>query len=251
MKSLPKPKGLPLYIKFDYPSIKIDGSWEYSVQPEPNQNSVESSGKITMAFEPLIRGEGGIDLIALALLLAKGVPVVSQVLWALELVEDGVTFVANLGGYAVSRKLEFNVYAFSQIDARVEIPFNAKDYINLQVDGRLGIGAQLKLEAGVVKKGINFESDNNDVKGGFGLSVDAKGESYLELLGSAGIEKGNNKGFFLEPKINFGGVKLTVIAKTLGKPDGKNKGTDLLNKPIWIVEKKNDIIELRRFYPFA
>ncbi|MFC3561217.1 hypothetical protein [Pedobacter jamesrossensis] len=249
MKKIPKPKGMPLYIKFDYPSIKIDGSWEYAIQPDPTPNTVESSGKITMGFEPLIKGEGGIDLIALALLLAKGVPVVSQVLWALELLEDGVELVANWGGYAVSKKLEFNVYAFSQIDARVEIPFNTKDYVSLQVDGRLGIGAQLKMEAGIVKKGVNFEADNNDVQGGYGLGVDAKGESFLELLGSAGIEKGN-KGFFIEPKINFGGVKLTIIVKTLGKPKKKNE-KERLNKPIWIVEKKSDIIELRRFHPFT
>lgn len=249
MKKLPKPKGIPLYIKFDYPSIKIDGSWEYAVQPDPEHNAVESSGKITLGFEPLIRGEGGIDLIALALLLAKGVPVVSQVLWALEFIEDGVEFVASLRGYEVSRKLEFNVYAFSQIDARVEVPFNAKDYINMQVDGRLGIGAQLKLEAGIVSKAVLMEADQ--VPSGFGLSVDAKGESYIELLASAGIEKGTDKGFFVEPKVNFGGVKLTIIIKSLGKADGKNSGGKRLNKPIWVVEKIPDIVKIGRFYPFS
>lgn len=251
MSKLPVRKGLPVYIKFDYPTIKIDGSWEYAAQPAPNHNAVEASGKITIGLEPLIRGEGGIDLIALALLAAKGVFVVSQVLWALEMVEKGVQFVADWRGYEVSRKLELNVYTFAQIDARVEIPINTKEYINMQVDGRLGIGAQLKLEAGVVDKAIVMEADTVKPKKGFGVAVDAKGESYVELVAIAGIEKGPGKGVFVEPKVNFGGVKLTIIIKTVGRTGKMDEAVQRLNDPIWVVKKIPDIVEMRRFYPFS
>lgn len=247
---VPKPKGMNLYLKFDYPSIKIDGGWEYGEQPKPNDNVIETIGKIRIGLEPLIRAEGGIDLIALAMMSAETIPIVGEVLIALELIETGVQLTADYLGYEISRKLELNIYAFSQIDVRAEISINAKDAVNMQVDGRLGVGVQLKAEAGVVKKSVTFEADNPKNDFGIGVSFDAKGESYVELLGKAGIDK--EKGFYLQPQFNFGGVKVTIVGKSLVDKKKNEKEKTFLNKPITVVDPKPDFLgKVDKFYPFS
>ncbi|GEM54940.1 hypothetical protein B0A58_02765 [Flavobacterium branchiophilum NBRC 15030 = ATCC 35035] len=247
MKKLPKPKMMPAFIKIDYPAIKIDGSWKYAIQEHKNF-VIEPTGELSFGFEPLIKGTGGIDLIALSFTLGKTVPVVNLVLEAIEVLEVGGDLLAGVFGYEISKKLELNIYVFSQINGYAKIPINSIDTIKFQVSGRLGIGVQLKAEVGVVKKGLVLEGDD-DSSGdqGFGYALDAKAESFLELACSSGFDK--KDGFFLEPAIHFGGIKLTIVAKKVGDKD-KVKDKTFQLPAFYVVDPKKDWFK-GRYHPFS
>lgn len=246
IKKLPKPKMMPVFIKIDYPAIRIDGSWKYAVQPHKN-NIVEPSGEISFAFEPLLKGTGGIDLIALSFALGKTVPVVNLVLEAIEVLEVGGDLLAGVFGYEISKKLELNIYIFGQVNVSVKIPINSVDIIKGKVEGRVGLGVQLKAEVGVVKKGLVLEGDD-DSSGdqGFGYALDAKAEGFFEAAVVAGFDK--TKGFFLEPTVGHGGIKITIIGKKIGQV--KNKDSTFQLPAIYIIPPNKEWFK-GRYHPLS
>jgi len=102
---------------------------------------------------------------------------------------------------------------------------------------RLGLGIELGMKAGLTSKKVEFEGDKITKEGK--LEVTATGETFLEITGVAAID---NKGLYLQPKVNFGGLVIKVVAK-FGR-----KG-DLGFQSSWqFIDAVPDIIKVNKFY---
>jgi len=147
---------------------------------------------------------------------------------------DGLNIVA----WATSTFLDlvYNIYAFGQVDFSGSVDFLNPKEVKLESKMRLGLGIELGMKAGLTSKKVEFEGDKVTTEGK--PDVTATGETYLEITGVAAID---NNGLYLQPKVNFGGVVIKVVAKA-------GRGSFNFQSSWQIIKAEPDIIKIDKIY---
>lgn len=187
-------KRIPVTLKIDYPVISIMGAWKLGYDVE-NPSLINTQGSISLGFNPLIKGEGAIDLLACL----EIYPVAKAVIKSADLV------LASVKG-----EMWFDIYVYGAINLNGDVFFNKKEIADIQIDTVFGIGARLGVKAGVTTKKITFNGDKTEDVSLAGAELSGRGETSVKLKAKRGLD---DKGAFIEIGADFGGMIVFVTAK--------------------------------------
>lgn len=213
----------PITFQLDYPVITIEGGWKFGYNA--TTKNVEPQGKLAVAFTPLIKGTGKLDLIACAEFIPPAKPIIVAIRTATK---------------AVGVDIWFNLYAFGQIDISYTFLFGAVDGTEpLNIATTVGVGAELGVKASAEVPKLSFGGDTtNDMDIGFEAS--ARGETSIIISGKQGS---TTEGIYVEPSLGFGGMVVFVTAKA----SVWKMGVGFEEKPYELIKPEPDLLK-DRFY---
>lgn len=226
----------PFFVDFSLPSLHVGGSWKYDIPKGEKDAAV--IGSVDIAFRPLLKAKGGIDLIAAM----HYIPVVGEVIIAIEVIKDLTEMtITAFTPLDVSSKIWFNLYAFGQVDLKLSVDFFNAYNTTLEPKVTLGVGLELgvKIEAYVKKVVFTDGKGDRETVGGIGGEFSGKGETGLELKAKTGVNTENY--IFVEGSVSFIGITLEVVGKLeiTKRKDKKSKAPTPKGK-FQVVERKDD-----------
>ena len=232
---------LPVFIDFSLPSLHVGGSWRFEVPK--GEKEVAVIGSADIALRPLLKGKGGIDLIAAM----HYIPVVGEVILALEVMKDVAELaITSFTPLDVSARMWFNIYAFGQVDLKLSVDFYNAYNTTLEPKVTLGIGLELgmKIEASVKKIVFIDGKGDRETVGGIGGELSGKGETGLELKAKTGVNTENL--VFVEGSVSFIGITLEVVGKLEIDEGGDKKSKPPTPKgKFQVVDRKDDFAKYK------
>ena len=232
---------LPVFIDFSLPSLHVGGSWRF--EAPKGEKEVAVIGSADIALRPLLKGKGGIDLIAAM----HYVPVVGEVILALEVMKDVAELaITSFTPLDVSARMWFNIYAFGQVDLKLSVDFYNAYNTTLEPKVTLGIGLELgmKIEASVKKIVFIDGKGDRETVGGIGGELSGKGETGLELKAKTGVNTENL--VFVEGSVSFIGITLEVVGKLEIDEGGDKKSKPPTPKgKFQVVDRKDDFAKYK------
>lgn len=213
----------PITFQLDYPVITIEGGWKFGYNAATK--NVEPQGKLAVAFTPLIKGTGKLDLIACAEFIPPAKPIIVAIRTATK---------------AVGVDIWFNLYAFGQIDISYTFLFGAVDGVEpLNIATTVGVGAELGVKASAEVPKLSFGGDTTDDMD-IGFEASARGETSIIISGKQGS---TTEGIYVEPSLGFGGMVVFVTAKA----SVWKMGVGFEEKPYELIKPEPDLLK-DRFY---
>lgn len=210
-------KGLGKFLKspiigtIDYPAISVGAKWQAAIKDETNE--VYTDGKIFLRFNPLLKGDISLDIIAAA----SYVPAFGQAVKAIEVA-------LNTAG----AELNFLFTIFGQVNVEFEYALAEKGGSNLNLNGELGLKLAL---SGKVK--VNFSAIIFSVDGE--IQAEAYAVSSIKPKASIGHDK---NGTFIEAKCDFMGINIVCIITAKGK-NNQIQYKDTYN----LLDRKDDFVK--------
>ncbi|WP_281309756.1 hypothetical protein [Flavobacterium flavigenum] len=210
-------KGLGKFLKspiigtIDYPAISVGAKWQAAIKDETNE--VYTDGKIFLRFNPLLKGDISLDIIAAA----SYVPAFGQAVKAIEIA-------LNTAG----AELNFLFTIFGQVNVEFEYALAEKGGSNLNLNGELGLKLAL---SGKVK--VNFNAIIFSVDGE--IQAEAYAVSSIKPKASIGHDK---NGTFIEAKCDFMGINIVCIITAKGK-NNQIQYKDTYN----VFDRKDDFVK--------
>lgn len=206
----------PITIEVYAPGMSFDIGWKLQNGKEQYINKVGTLIEGKLKFDPLIGGEGRLDLFAIA----TKVPAIGQVIQALDLALS----VINVDPV-------FDLKLIGQITAEFNFEFDTTQE-KLQkgegkIEGKLGIKIELSVKASGKVDAIIFKAD---------YSFEAKGiaESYLIPRLGMGAD---DDGVYIDASVDFTGIKVTLVLKAEFGMKGRSTKLEKM-----IVEKKENML---------
>lgn len=210
-------KGLGKFLKspiigtIDYPAISVGAKWQAAIKDETNE--VYTDGKIFLRFNPLLKGDISLDIIAAA----SYVPAFGQAVKVIEIA-------LNTAG----AELNFLFTIFGQVNVEFEYALAEKGGSNLNLNGELGLKLAL---SGKVK--VNFNAIIFSVDGE--IQAEAYAVSSIKPKASIGHDK---NGTFIEAKCDFMGINIVCIITAKGK-NNQIQYKDTYN----VFDRKDDFVK--------
>jgi len=210
-------KGLGKFLKspiigtIDFPAISIGGKWQVAIKDQTNE--VYTDGKIALRFNPLLKGDVSLDIIAAA----SYVPAFGQAVKAIEIA-------LNTAG----AELNFMLTIFGQVNVEFEYALAEKGGSNLNLNGELGLKLAL---SGKVK--VNFSAIIFSVDGE--IQAEAYAVSSVKPKASIGHDK---NGTFIEAKCDFMGINIVCIITAKGKNNQIQ-----YKDPYNVLDRKDDFVK--------
>ncbi len=216
VKGLNKFLKLPITGSLDYPAISVAGKWQAAVDDATNE--VYTDGKVALRFNPLLKGDVSLDIIASI----SYVPAWGQAVRAIELALN-----------AAGAELNFMLTIFGQVNVEAEYAFADKGGSNVNVNGELGLKLVL---SGKVKVNLNAVI--------FSVNGEVQAEAYAVTSVKPKVSLGHDKaGTFVEAKMDFMGINLVCTVTAIsGKKTYQYK--DTFN----ILEREDDFIKGRWYF---
>ncbi len=201
----------PIIGTIDYPAISVGAKWQAAIKDETNE--VYTDGKIFLRFNPLLKGDISLDIIAAA----SYVPAFGQAVKAIEIA-------LNTAG----AELNFLFTIFGQVNLEFEYALAEKGGSNLNLNGELGLKLTL---SGKVK--VNFSAVIFSVNGE--IQAEASAVSSVKPKASIGHDK---NGTFIEAKCDFMGINIVCIITAKGK-NNQIQYKDTYN----VLDRKDDFVK--------
>jgi hypothetical protein len=214
-------KGLGKFLKspiigtIDYPAISVGGKWQVAIKDETNE--IYTDGKLALRFNPLLKGDVSLDIIAAV----SYVPAFGQAVKAIEIA-------LNTAG----AELNFMLTIFGQVNVEFEYALAEKGGSNLNLNGELGI--KLVLSAKVKK---DFSAVIFERQVGFKTELSAEGSIVTSIKPKASIGH-DKKGTFVEAKCDFMGINIVCILSAK-IDDSVTQYKDTYN----ILDRKDDFVK--------
>ncbi|MCD9856805.1 hypothetical protein LUD75_18925 [Epilithonimonas sp. JDS] len=206
----------PIIGSLDYPALSIGGKWQAAINSETNE--VYTDGKLMLRFNPLLKGDVSVDIIAAA----SYVPLFGQAVKAIELALN-----------ASGAELNFLLTIFGQVNVEYEYALAQKGGSNLNLNGELGLKLTL---SGKVKVSLNAVI--------FSINGEVQAEAYavtsIKPKASIGHDK---KGTFLEAKCDFMGINIVCIVTAKGK-NNQVQYKDTYN----LLERKDEFVKFSKHF---
>lgn len=208
----------PIIGTIDYPAISIGGKWQVAIKDETNE--VYTDGKVALRFNPLLKGDVSLDIIAAV----SYVPAFGQAVKAIEIALN-----------AAGAELNFMLTIFGQVNVELEYALAEKGGSNLNLNGELGIKLVLSGKVKINLNAIIFSVDGE-------IQAEAYAVTSIKPKASIGHDK---KGTFVEAKCDFMGINIVCIITAKGKNNQvQYKDTyNILDRKDDFVKGKNYIIE--------
>jgi len=215
-KILQRIKRKPITIEVYAPGMSFDIGWKLQNGKEQFLNKVGTLIEGKLNFDPLIGGEGRLDLFAAA----TKVPAIGQVIQALDLALS----VVNVDPV-------FDLKLIGQITAEFNFEFdtsrNELQKGEGKIEGKVGIMIELSVKASGKVDAIIFEAD---------YSLEAKGVAESYLIPRLGMGA-DDDGVYIDASVDFTGIKVTLIFKADFKGASREKKLEKI-----IVEKKENML---------
>ena len=205
----------PIIGTIDYPAINIGGKWEAAI--DEKSNDIYTSGKLVFGFNPLLKGDVSLDIIAAV----SYVPAFGQAVRAIEIALN-----------TVGAELNFLLTIFGQVNVEGEYAFAEKGGSNLNISGELGIKITL---SGKVK--LKFDAVIFTVDG----EISAEGYAVTSIKPKLSVGH-DNVGTFLEAKCDFMGVNIVCIVAAKGK-NNSIQYKDTYN----LLEREDDFVKSKAY----
>ncbi|KAF2326130.1 hypothetical protein [Flavobacterium nitrogenifigens] len=214
-------KGLGKFLKspivgtIDYPAISVGAKWQAAIKDDTNE--IYTDGKIVLRFNPLLKGDVSLDIIAAI----SYVPAFGQVVKAIEIA-------LNTAG----AELNFMLTIFGQVNVEFEYALAEKGGSNLNLNGELGLKLVL---SGKVK--VNLNAIIFSVNG----EIQAEAYAVTSIKPKASIGH-DNKGTFVEAKCDFMGINIVCIITAKGK-NNQIQYKDTYN----LFDRKDDFVKGKKY----
>lgn len=215
VKGLGKILKSPIIGTIDYPALSVGGKWQVAIKDETNE--VYTDGKLVLRFNPLLKGDVSLDIIAAV----SYVPAFGQAVKAIEIA-------LNTAG----AELNFMLTIFGQVNVEFEYALAEKGGSNLNLNGELGI--KLVLSAKVKK---DFSAVIFERTVGFKTELSAEGSIVTSIKPKASIGH-DKKGTFVEAKCDFMGINVVCILSAK-IDDSVTQYKDTYN----ILDRKDDFVK--------
>jgi len=211
----------PVFLEISNPKVIIGGSWK--LEPDSNQQIIRT-GKIELGFKPLVKAEGGIDMIVAA----SYIPGAGQVI---TLIEKANNLIGKLVRWISKERLVyesdimFNIYGYGEVNIMGLMDIGEETETELNAEGSVGLGIEIginvKLEATIISL---FGSRGSESKIGAELGLKGEAEASLSISASKGINFDN--GPYLKLEAKFNGVTVMVTGNAGVNYDrGDNEST--------------------------
>jgi hypothetical protein len=214
-------KGLGKFLKspivgtIDYPAISVGAKWQAAIKDETNE--VYTDGKIALRFNPLLKGDISLDIIAAV----SYVPAFGQAVKAIEIA-------LNTAG----AELNFMLTIFGQVNVEFEYALAEKGGSNLNLNGELGLKLVLSGKVKVNLNAIVFSVDGE-------IQAEAYAVTSIKPKASIGHDK---KGTFVEAKCDFMGINIVCIITAKGK-NNQIQYKDTYN----VLDRKDDFVKGKKY----
>ena len=218
VKGLGKILKSPIVGTIDYPAISIGGKWQAAIKEDTNE--VYTDGKLMVRFNPLLKGDISLDIIAAV----SYVPAFGQAVKAIEIA-------LNTAG----AELNFMLTLFGQVNVEFEYALAEKGGSNLNLNGEIGLRLSLSAKAKISLNAVVFSIDGE-------IQAEAYAVTSIKPKASIGHD---NKGTFVEAKCDFMGINIVCIITAKGKNNQiQYKDTyNILDREDNFVKGKGYIIE--------
>lgn len=205
----------PIIGTIDYPAISVGGNWKAAINE--NTNEIYTDGRLLLRFNPLLKGDVSLDIIAAV----SYVPAFGQAVKAIEIA-------LNTAG----AELNFLLTVFGQVNVEFEYALAQQGGSNLNLNGELGIKLVLSAK---VKKDFSAVVFQRDI--GFKTELSAEGYVVTSIKPKASIGH-DQKGTFVEAKCDFMGINIICILSAK-IDDSVTQYKDTYN----ILERENDFVK--------
>lgn len=205
----------PIIGTIDYPAISVGGNWKAAINE--NTNEIYTDGRLLLRFNPLLKGDVSLDIIAAV----SYVPAFGQAVKAIEIA-------LNTAG----AELNFLLTVFGQVNVEFEYALAQQGGSNLNLNGELGIKLVLSAK---VKKDFSAVVFQRDI--GFKTELSAEGYVVTSIKPKASIGH-DQKGTFVEAKCDFMGINIVCILSAK-IDDSVTQYKDTYN----ILERENDFVK--------
>lgn len=229
----PKIGKIPIFIEIESPQIHIEGSWKYNII---NNNQLVREGSLTFGLKPLVKGRGGIDVIAALEYIPQAKAIISAIRSANTTLEKGVDLISS-GEIKYEASMWFNIYIFGSIECQGSIELSKVGTQELESKTSIGLGVEIGVKAGASTATIIVKGKQKSASIEAALEASAKGETSVSFSGLCGLD---NIGPFIELKAIFDGLTITVIGKAQILTRKKNRVSTYgpeINKPYEIIKK--------------
>lgn len=173
VKGLGKILKSPIVGTIDYPAISIGGKWQAAIKEDTNE--VYTDGKLMVRFNPLLKGDVSLDIIAAV----SYVPAFGQAVKAIEIALN-----------TVGAELNFMLTLFGQVNVEFEYALAEKGGSNLNLNGEIGLRLSLSAKAKISLNAVVFSIDGE-------IQAEAYAVTSVKPKASIGHD---NKGTFVEAK---------------------------------------------------
>jgi hypothetical protein len=212
----------PIIGSIDYPAISIGGKWQAAIKKDTDE--IYTDGKLMLRFNPLLKGDVSLDIIAAA----SYIPAFGQAVKAIELALN-----------TTGAELNFLLTIFGQVNVEFEYALAEKGGSNLNLNGELGLKLALSAKVKIDMSAIIFERN-------IGMKAEISAEGYVVTSIKPKASIGHDeKGSYVEAKCDFMGINIVCIvtATAEGKTVQYKDTFNVLDRKDDFVKGKSYIIE--------
>lgn len=216
-RDIPVMNKAPFTLSFSSPTFFISAGWKFDYGV---QNNIIQTGVVSLGFDPLIKAEGKVDVLACAEKIPPYGTIVTFLEKGLELTKKTVKFV-SLGHARFEPDISCYIIAFGEVTASGEFVFSeeSKEFA-LKSKGSVGLGFELSVKADIKFKIVTITG--NKATATVGAGITGKGETSFDIVTSVGYE--NNNGYYIGTQISFQGITLSISGEAyIGVEDNSKK----------------------------
>lgn len=218
-KDIPAMNELPFTLSFSSPVFFISAGWKFDYGLK---NNIIQTGIVSLGFDPLIKAEGKVDVLACAEKIPPYGTIVTFLRKGLKLTKKTVAFLSQ-GHAQFEPDISCYVIAFGKVTISGEFLFSeeSKEFA-LKSKGSVGLGFELSIKADIKFKVITITG--NKAIATVGAGVTGKGETSFDVVTSVGYE--NNNGYYIGAEISFQGITLSISGEAyIGVKDDSENDT--------------------------
>lgn len=225
-RDIPVMNKAPFTLSFSSPTFFISAGWKFDYGVK---NNIIQTGVVSLGFDPLIKADGKVDVLACAEKIPPYGTIVTFLEKGLELVKKTVKFV-SLGHAQFEPDIACYIIAFGEVTASGEFVFSeeSKEFA-LKSKGSVGLGFELSIKADVKFKIVTITG--NKATATVGAGITGKGETSFDIVTSVGYE--NSNGYYIGAEISFQGITLSISGEAyIGIKDDSDDNNTLHNASI-------------------
>ena len=215
-RDIPVMNKAPFTLSFSSPTFFISAGWKFDYGVK---NNIIQTGVVSLGFDPLIKAEGKVDVLACAEKIPPYGTIVTFLKKGLKLVEKTVAFLSQ-GHAQFEPDISCYVIAFGEVTVSGEFLFSeeSKEFA-LKSKGSVGLGFELSIKADIKFKVVTITG--NKATAIVGAGVTGKGETSFDIVTSVGYE--NSNGYYIGAEISFQGITLSISGEAYIGVEDKSK----------------------------
>lgn len=190
-------------LRFISPAFFICGTCKYDYG---SKGDILRTGTISLGFDPLIKVEGKIDVLAIFEFYPPYKAIVEFLREGLDLTEKLVKR-ASKGHATFEPDISVYLIGFGEITASGELSLSKESKsVDLNTKGRAGLGVELSIKADIMFKTVSIFGNKSEVT--LGAGMEGKGETSFTTKFAIEYEEG--KGCALDAQLTYDGITLSI-----------------------------------------